>query len=290
MAKNHELAEKDYILGMSYKDIADKYKVTIDTVKSWKTRYKWERDKAPKTVKKNAHNAHINKKVCKSVQKNEPEKDLSDQEKLFCYHYVRTWNAMQSAIFAGYSKHKPTAKVQGCVMLKRPHIKAEIDRLAELFRQDIHVDIQDLLAFCMKVIGADIGDYLKFGAVDRLVYDADGPVKDPDTGEYLKEPVNCISLGESEELDTSVIQEVKQGKDGISIKLADKKWAWEQIIKYFDWLPDKWKRKFETEKLKLEKAKLLLEVEKAKGENKENQHVDALRRKIAERKKKNETS
>lgn len=38
-------AEKDYIDGMKYKDIAKKYGVTINTVKSWKTRYKWSKDK-----------------------------------------------------------------------------------------------------------------------------------------------------------------------------------------------------------------------------------------------------
>ena len=43
----------------------------------------------------------------------------------------------------------------------------------------------------------------------------------------------------------------------------------------------------ELEKLKISKARLLLEIEKAKGENKENQHVDALRKKMAERKLKN---
>ena len=253
MAKNHELAERDYIIGMPYKDIAEKYKVGVDTVKKWKLRYGWNRDKAPKKV---STLSTKNEKVDKRGQDDKPDLELTDQEKLFCYHYVRTWNAMQAAILAGYTQNKPAAKVQGCVMKKRPHIRREIDRLAELFREDIHVDIQDFLAFCMKVVGADIGDYLKFGAVDRLVYNDDGPVKDPDTGEYLKEAVNCITLGESEQLDTSVIQEVKQGKDGISIKLADKKWAWEQLIKYFDWLPDKWQRKVETEKLELERKKL----------------------------------
>lgn len=29
---------------MKYKEIAEKHGVTINTVKSWKTRYKWSRD------------------------------------------------------------------------------------------------------------------------------------------------------------------------------------------------------------------------------------------------------
>ena len=43
-APNYELAETDYMDGMKYKDIAKKYNVSLNTVKSWKTRYNWSRD------------------------------------------------------------------------------------------------------------------------------------------------------------------------------------------------------------------------------------------------------
>ena len=42
--QNYELAEIDYMNGMKYKEIAAKYNVSINTVKSWKTRYKWSKD------------------------------------------------------------------------------------------------------------------------------------------------------------------------------------------------------------------------------------------------------
>ena len=54
--QNYELAEIDYMVGMKYKEIAEKYGVTINTVKSWKTRYEWSRDK------KGVHTK--SKKVC----------------------------------------------------------------------------------------------------------------------------------------------------------------------------------------------------------------------------------
>lgn len=44
------------------------------------------------------------------------------------------------------------------------------------------------------------------------------------------------------------------------------------------------KKEMDRARLEIDKAKLLLEVEKAKGENKENKHVNALRQKMAERK------
>ena len=42
-APNYELAENDYMDGMKYKQIAEKYSVTINTVKSWKQRHDWDR-------------------------------------------------------------------------------------------------------------------------------------------------------------------------------------------------------------------------------------------------------
>ena len=53
-----DLAYKDYLSGMKYKDIAEKYNVSLNTVKSWKTRNGWNRkEDAP------------NKKVCTQKEK-----------------------------------------------------------------------------------------------------------------------------------------------------------------------------------------------------------------------------
>lgn len=38
-------AEQDYMSGMKYKDIAEKYDVSLNTVKSWKQRHGWVRNK-----------------------------------------------------------------------------------------------------------------------------------------------------------------------------------------------------------------------------------------------------
>jgi YD repeat-containing protein len=43
LSSNKVKAEKDYMRGMKYKDLAEKYGVTLNTIKSWKTRYGWDR-------------------------------------------------------------------------------------------------------------------------------------------------------------------------------------------------------------------------------------------------------
>ncbi|KZR58729.1 hypothetical protein A3781_14375 [Bacillus badius] len=45
MAERYVLAEKYYVKGMKYNDIAEKYEVSINTVKSWEKRYGWNRDR-----------------------------------------------------------------------------------------------------------------------------------------------------------------------------------------------------------------------------------------------------
>lgn len=60
--QKHELAEQDYMKKMKYKDIAEKYDVSLNTVKSWKKRHGWNRE-----------GVHPNdKKGC--TQKEEPKK------------------------------------------------------------------------------------------------------------------------------------------------------------------------------------------------------------------------
>ncbi|WP_368298380.1 phage terminase small subunit [Cytobacillus firmus] len=68
MAEKYVQAEKDYVKGMKYKDIAEKYQVSLNTVKSWKKRYGWKRDrgatkeKGVHTKKRGAPKGNINAK------------------------------------------------------------------------------------------------------------------------------------------------------------------------------------------------------------------------------------
>ena len=54
MKENWELAYEDYKAGMKRKDIAQKYNVSINTVKSWKQRHWNKKEGAPPKRKKGA--------------------------------------------------------------------------------------------------------------------------------------------------------------------------------------------------------------------------------------------
>ncbi|MCW7999995.1 hypothetical protein CFK35_19230, partial [Clostridium sp. cpc1] len=48
-----EQAKQDYLKGMKYKDLAEKYKVSLNTIKSWVKRYGWSEEKKQKGAHKN---------------------------------------------------------------------------------------------------------------------------------------------------------------------------------------------------------------------------------------------
>ncbi|MEG7335661.1 phage terminase small subunit [Bacillus sp. 0102A] len=52
MAEKHIQAYKDYVKGMKYKDLAEKYGVSVNTIKSWKQRHGWERKKGAPSEKR----------------------------------------------------------------------------------------------------------------------------------------------------------------------------------------------------------------------------------------------
>lgn len=66
-APNYELAENDYMSGMKYKDIARKYGVTLNTVKSWKKRYNWDRKVCTQKMKKCAPKSNQLNQTIKSL-------------------------------------------------------------------------------------------------------------------------------------------------------------------------------------------------------------------------------
>lgn len=251
--EKYEKAEQDYMAGMKYKDIAEKYGTTINTVKSWKKRYAWSRGEG----------AHKAEKVCTQKSKGAPKKeapiddgtkatlqndDLTPEQQMFCIYYSRTFNAAQSYQKA-YGCTYESALRAGPRLLGNVVVRAEIERLKEIKRQRIIAGEADFVEIQMRIAFADIGDYLSFGRETVRIMGAFGPVKDSETGEYLTKEVNAVRLAESSNVDTQIIQEVKQGKDGVSLKLADKQKAYDWLTKYFLLHPDdKYKAEFDKKR------------------------------------------
>ncbi|MGK4043745.1 terminase small subunit [Heyndrickxia oleronia] len=242
------------------KDIAVELGVAEGTVRGWKNKDKWD-DKLNGTFQKKIRNVP-NKSAPKKARAPDEEitldnflenSELTEKQRLFCLYYVRSFNATQSAIKAGYSP--ATAHVQGPRLLGNVRVREEIKRIKQCMTNELFIEAMDVLNKYIKIAFSDITDYLTFGQREVQVMGAFGPVEDENGYPVMKE-VNYVDFKESGIVDGTIISEVKQGKDGVSIKLEDRKWALDKLAQYFDLFPDNFKRKIEEEKLKVVQEKV----------------------------------
>ncbi|MDU1340225.1 terminase small subunit [Clostridium butyricum] len=285
--QNYELAEEDYINGMKYKEIAEKYNVSINTVKSWKTRYKWCKDKKGMHTKskkvctqnkksagaKKNNECGIKEPIADEVKEVMNNEELTDKQRLFCIFYSKCFNATKAYLKA-YTCTYETANAEGYKLLVNPCIKKQIDELTKI-RFNKEALKSGVLQKYIDIAFADLGDYLKFGKKTKGVWtkDKDGvntPVIDPDTGQQKIKEYSYVDLKESISVDTSLITEVSEGKDGIKIKLADKMKALDFLNKHLNLLSDEDKIKLDLEYRKLQNAKLENEVTRANKNNKKD--------------------
>lgn len=232
--KKYEEAEQDYLSGLKYKDIADKYGVSISTVKSWKSRYWKSNDVATK-------DKQVAKQVAKVAKKRATEKavdglsnsGLTDKQKSFVLEYLRISNATQAYINV-YDVPYSTARVSGSRMLTNDNIQNEIERLRKAKLQELSVGVFDLMEDMVIEARADIGDYIDFGRYDMLHVDAEGDVKldTEDNPEVFRK--SWVQFKDKEKVDTRPIKSIKMGKDGPVVELHDRNKARQELLKYLD--------------------------------------------------------
>ena len=229
---------------VTLKELAEKYGIPEGTIRSRKCREGWEK-KVQATQRKKQQKKPKTKteRIIEDVVIE--NKDLTEKQRLFCLYYIKNFNATQAAIKAGYSPE--SAHVEGCRLLKNAKVAAEIRRLKGKMQEEIFIDAMDVLSKYIKIAFSDITDFVTFGQKEVQVMGPFGPVT---------KIVNFVDLKESNEIDGTIITEVFQSRDGVKIKLADKMKALEKLEEYFDLFPDKFKRRIEEEKLRLEEQRL----------------------------------
>ncbi|WPZ17803.1 terminase small subunit [Geobacillus subterraneus] len=241
---------------MKLKDIAAKLGVSDTQVRKWKNLDQWERKlKGNVTIEKrnvtNTKDTQINDDKPIEIEIDE-NNELTEKQRLFCLYYLKYFNATK-AYQKAYGCDYFTAKTNGSRLLAKANISRELDRLKAEQINELKLDARDILQKYIDIAFADITDYVSFGQREEQVIGMYGPVFEG-KGENKKpvmQIVNYVELKDSATVDGTIITEVKQGKDGVSIKLADKMKALEKLSLYFDLFPDNFKRKIEEEKLKI---------------------------------------
>lgn len=235
--------------------LAEKHDIKLGTLKSRKSREAWARGTPKKVATKKKRVATNSKKDATNSVDDIPSLDqliedisMTEKQSLFCIYYVKSFNATQAAIKAGYAKD--SAHAEGSRLLRNVKVAEEIRRIKGEMRQGIFIDAMDVLDKYIKIAFADITDYTTFGKKEVPVIGMMGPILDEEGNQLMKE-INYVDLNESSMVDGTIITEVKQGKDGVSIKIADKMKALDKLSLYFDLFPDKFQREVEEEKLKI---------------------------------------
>lgn len=223
-----EKAKELFESGLQLKEVAEQLGLKEGTVRAWKSRGKWVQ-KCNAVTERN-----VTKKLVESVTNNN---ELTDEQALFCLLFSRSFNATKSyqeAFGCSYN----TAMVNSCRLLKKAHIKKEVARLKEERYTIAFLSADDIFQKYMDIAFSDLGDYLE-----------------------IKNGI--LKIKDSEEVDTSVLQEVKEGREGVSVKLQDKMKALEWLAAHMDMGTAEQRAK--VEKIKTETEKIKLEISNLSG-------------------------
>lgn len=164
---------------------------------------------------------------------------LKPKQQDFVLYYLESTNATQ-AYLKSFGGDKKFASLYGYLLLKKPKVQNAIRKLKKILTIGYDIDPSKYIETQLKIANADIGDYIKFSEEEIPLYNEDGTIMfDPDTGEQKFKKVNRMHLVDSDTVDCSIIQSIKQGRDGISIQLMDKMKAWENIKNFFEWKAQK---------------------------------------------------
>jgi Uncharacterized conserved protein len=250
-----EEAKADYLAGMKYKDIAKKYGVALSTVKSWKTRNKWQRNNA--TKKKSMHTKVKStrtkqEKVAPSLPPPElpDSNELNDKQKAFCLYYLQRYNATW-AYQKAYGGSYENALAHGSRMVGNGRIKSYLTKLKKQQSQDLYATANDILLRYLNQATSNVTDVLSFRTEKHLAYykvrDKNGPYEDsggnfryvpkidPETGEQAYYYTNIVELKDSSKIDTSNIKSIRIDKGEPVVEMEDRQKAMQILL---DRLPE----------------------------------------------------
>ena len=241
-------AKELWLQGKKYREISEITGIKESSIKSLASRA-WKKEKLQPNKKKVATLvADADKDKGPPETELLPEEietlnneELTEKQRLFCLYYVRWFNATK-AYQKAYSCDYFTAAANGPRLLGNARIKEEIQRIKDAKIKQTMYSTEDYFQKMIDIAYSDVTDYLSFGQEE--VHDKNGNT-------FM---MNVINLKESCDVDGTLIQEVKQGKDGCSIKLVSKEFALKWLDKHYSEATDL--QKAQLEQLRAQTDKL----------------------------------
>lgn len=236
---------------VSVKVLSRKAKVPQGYIRQWMKEEDWD-----KGLKEDPeHIVKLTNETKEVLKTGAEEFGLTEQEELFCYHYLSTFNATTSAIKAGYSPSYAHNKAYR--LLKQDKITNFIQHVKEQRNKELFLDPVRIIQEYMRIAFADITDFVKFGP-----------------GGVVARPSNTV--------DGQLIVKIKEGREGLSLELADKMKALEKLEQYTGVMPEDWRKAISEQKLDIMKQKIDLEKIRLEGDENELNKLDELIEAITE--------
>lgn len=235
---------------MLLKDIAKAVGKQDTQIRRWKSLDHWDEElKGNVTIPKDnvtKQNNGIEKPPKTELLPEEIEtlnnEELTEKQRLFCLYYVRWFNATK-AYQKAYSCDYFTAAANGPRLLGNARIKEEIQRIKDAKIKQTMYSTEDYFQKMIDIAYSDVTDYLSFGQKEA---------QDKNGNTFM---MNVINLKESCDVDGTLIQEVKQGKDGIAVKLVSKEFALKWLDKHYSEATDLQKAQIEQLRAQTDKLK-----------------------------------
>lgn len=236
-------------------DIAKELDIKDSQIRKWKSQDNWD-DKLKVTLpinkrnvtNKNKNKTNIKKEIKQPIADEVKEvlenTELTDKQRLFCIYYIKYFNATK-AYQKAYNSSYIVANSEGYKLLVNPCIKSEIEKLKQHKLNQVMLSEEDIFQKYIDIAFSDITDYVTFGRKEIEV------AKDKEDNPVMIE-VNYVDFKNSNEVDGTIVSEVSQGKNGVSIKLQDKMKALQWLSDRMDLLPTDTKIKLENEKKRLD--------------------------------------
>lgn len=232
---------------VNLKEFAEKHGVGYSTLRSRKNREKWDSELA--TKKKSVASKKKSKKKANTLPVEEVDRvldnpELNDKQKLFCLYYTKYFNATK-AYQKAYKCDYLTANTNGPRLLVNASIKNEIQSLKQGKLNRAMLEEDDIVQKYIDIAFADMKDYVSFGEKEKIIGISD-------KGDLVKVTDNFIDLKNDSEVDGTLITEIKEGQQGITIKLKDSMKALEWLANYFEMNPEhRLRKEFQMKKQRL---------------------------------------
>ncbi|MGH0053380.1 MAG: terminase small subunit [Sphaerochaetaceae bacterium] len=215
-------------------EIAEELGASPGTVRGWKNKDEWDakvngtfRKKQSKKTERSKRKAkQVSGEADEIVQSVTGKNELTNKEQLFCIYFVKTFNQTRSYMKAFGCSYQ-TAAVQAHRLLKQPKIVAEIEELKKIRLTKAFLKADDLWQRHMEIAFADITDFVEIQSWG-------------------------MRLKEGEEIDGTLVTEIKNGKNGPSLKIMNRERSMKWLEDRMDLMTDVQRQEYELKKQRLE--------------------------------------